>query len=89
MRYQGVEVESFSLTSLRNILTILVKLLLHCEVFSEPSPSETSSDFVNKVSNIHRQITHPAQDVTVEMKARVSLESFDSVSTATLTETVI
>ncbi len=89
MRYKNVEVKSFSLTSLRNILTILVKQLLHSEVFSEPLPSETSSDFVNKVSNIHRQITHPAQDVTVEMKACVSHESFDSVSTETLAETVI
>lgn len=51
--------------------------------------SKTSTDFVNKVSDIHRQITHPSQDVTVEMKAGVSLESFDSVSTETHTETVI
>lgn len=90
MRFYKVAVESF--------FTDLIEKHPHnpCKTaathtlgFSKTLPSKTSSDFVNKVSNIHRQITHPTQDVTAEMKACVSLESFDSVSNETLTETVI
>lgn len=81
MRHYNAEVKS-SLTLMRNSLIILVNPVLHTLRFlSEPLPSKTSSDFVNKVSNTHRQITRPTQDVTVKMKACISLESFDSVST--------
>lgn len=78
------------MVKLRKIPTIHVKkTAANSEVLREPLPSKASSDPVNKMSNTHRRITHPTQDVTVKMKACVSLESFESVSSETLTDDVI
>lgn len=75
----------FLLTSMRKIP--VKKHLPRSEVFSEPLPSKTSSDFVNEVSNTQKPIIRPSRDVTAAMKACISLESFDLVFSKTLSET--